>query len=112
MEERLWPEMPPDGKPLTKTKLAQLLKRFGIVPRQWRESGDEQDRTRGYMLADFQDAFARYVPLYAQKSRDIVTDGTLASVFADSEGVTHPDSSSSLSLDGRQQASGNASTVH
>jgi putative DNA primase/helicase len=58
MEGHPWPEWK-DGRPLTATQLARLLKPFGIGPEKWRE-GEHRTR-RGYALADFEDAFARYL---------------------------------------------------
>jgi putative DNA primase/helicase len=47
------------GKPITPNGLARLLQPFGIAP----ESIRIGDRTpKGYQLARFQDAFARYLP--------------------------------------------------
>ena len=45
---------------MTGKKLAGMLKPYGIEPRQERR-GDRVER--GYLTADFADAFARYVPL-------------------------------------------------
>jgi hypothetical protein len=47
------------GNPLTAVQLAKLLKPFGIRPRLQRE-GDKTGR--GYLVEDFADAFARYLP--------------------------------------------------
>ncbi len=58
MEDRPWPEWS-HGRPLTKRSLARLLEPFGIRPTQFRIGGD---KTRGYALAVFVDAFARYLP--------------------------------------------------
>src|SRR5262249_32850797 len=55
-EDRPWP----DRLPLTKAQLARLLAPFGIratiVP------GSRTHVSRGYLAADFADAFARYLP--------------------------------------------------
>jgi putative DNA primase/helicase len=66
MDGRPWPEFS-RGKPLTKAKLARLLKPFGIRPKTVR-IGD--DRAKGYELEDFKDAFSRYIP---PRNRDTVT---------------------------------------
>ena len=58
MEDRAWPEYR-RGKPITPRQLATLLKGFGIEPRTLRLDDDVR---KGYDLADFQDAFARYTP--------------------------------------------------
>ena len=59
LEDRPWPECS-RGKPLTKTKLARLLRPFGVV------SGSRRlpDGTtpKGYLLDQFPDAFERYLP--------------------------------------------------
>lgn len=57
MEHRPWPEWR-DGKPLTATGLAKLLKPFGVSPRTVRR-GDATGK--GYNRADLEDAFARYL---------------------------------------------------
>jgi putative DNA primase/helicase len=59
LEDRPWPEWR-RGQPLSKRQLASLLRRFGIKPKQLRVEGD---KTRGYDLADFADAFSRYLPI-------------------------------------------------
>ena len=45
------------------TKLARLLKPFGIVPKTFRESGDTT--LKGYSLSFFDEAFARYLPPFS-----------------------------------------------
>ena len=45
------------------TKLARLLKPFGIVPKTFRESGDTT--LKGYSLSSFDEAFARYLPPFS-----------------------------------------------
>lgn len=59
LEDRPWPEWR-RGSPLTPTSMARLLKPFGISPKQLRIDGD---KARGYELADFEDVFARYLPV-------------------------------------------------
>lgn len=58
MEERPWPEWL-DGKPISVRQLAKLLAPLQIRPHQLWSSGEN---VRGYDLADFNDAFARYLP--------------------------------------------------
>ena len=58
MEHRPWPEFS-HGKPITKVQLARLLRAFGIVPGTVRR-GDLT--SKGYRRAQFNDAFASYVP--------------------------------------------------
>jgi putative DNA primase/helicase len=58
IEGRPWPEWKA-GKPITPTGLARQLARFGIKP----DSHRIESRTpKGYLLAQFEDAFARYLP--------------------------------------------------
>ncbi len=75
LEERPWAEWG-KGKPLSKCQLAKLLRPFGIRPRVQRV---RSETPRGYVAADFEDAFARYLPLepqQAQQSRnDAASDG-------------------------------------
>lgn len=56
MFDRPWPEFM-HNKPITKTKLARLLKPFGIHPMTFRK-GDEL--RKGYSVQSFHDAFSRY----------------------------------------------------
>jgi len=57
-EDRPWPEWK-HGQPLSTRQLAKLLAPFGIVPAQWWENSRA---TRGYLLPDLEDSFARYLP--------------------------------------------------
>ena len=58
MEDRPWPGYR-KGWPITKHQIARLLAPFGIRPKQlW----IDQNKTRGYERADFEDAFSRYLP--------------------------------------------------
>ena len=65
MEERPWPEWS-RGKPLTAATLARQLRPFGIQPKQIR-IGDTS--VKGYLLADFQDSFRRYLPPEAKRAK-------------------------------------------
>jgi hypothetical protein len=56
MEHRPWPEWR-NGRPITAVQLAGLLARYGIRPDTHR-FGDTT--AKGYLLAQFADAFARY----------------------------------------------------
>ena len=56
MEDRPWPELC-GGRPITKAKLAVMLRPFGIAPKLLREG---KAVYRGYVVADFRDAFERY----------------------------------------------------
>ena len=58
MENRPWSEWR-NGKPMTPAALARLLAPFGITP------GTKRDREatfKGYLLSDFREAFATYLP--------------------------------------------------
>jgi hypothetical protein len=57
MNDRPWAEWK-NGKPLTETGLARLLRPFGVVPQQKQIDGI---RFRGYFRADFEDAWERYI---------------------------------------------------
>jgi putative DNA primase/helicase len=57
LESRKWPELN-NGKPLSKNRLATLLQPFGVAPQVLRIG---KRTPRGYRLADFADAFSRYL---------------------------------------------------
>ena len=59
LEDRLWPEFN-NSKVITPAQLARLLKPFGISPRDIRLGA--QAGIKGYVLADFMDAWSRYLP--------------------------------------------------
>jgi putative DNA primase/helicase len=54
-----------NGKPLSKTGLARMLKPFKIHPDKWREG---TNTIRGYLLADFEEVFARYLDVEAPQT--------------------------------------------
>ncbi len=58
MYDRPWPEYS-HNKPITKTKLARLLKPFGIHPMTFRIG---HELRKGYSAQSFLDAFSRYTP--------------------------------------------------
>ena len=58
MEERPWGEFGRTEKPITATKLARMLTRFGIVSGTKRAG---QVTFKGYSREDFNDSFARYL---------------------------------------------------
>jgi putative DNA primase/helicase len=58
LEGHPWAEMGRSGKPLTQNRLARMLKPLGIAPGL---VGPKADRKRGYRLADFREAFDRYL---------------------------------------------------
>jgi hypothetical protein len=55
-----WAEYGRNDKPLTKNKLARLLKPLGIAPEQIRFTAD--DSRKGYWRHHFDEAFERYLP--------------------------------------------------
>ncbi len=63
MEDRPWPEFN-RGKPLSPNLLARLLRPFDIRPRGIRVG---PTTPKGYRLADFEDAFSRYLPSQPQQ---------------------------------------------
>ena len=69
MTDRPWPEAH-RGHPITATWLARKLHGFGISTSTIRINAE---RLNGYTLADFADAFARYVPEEGESKRDSVT---------------------------------------
>ena len=78
MEERPWPEWS-KGKPITKQKVASLLKPFGIRPKPVWKPGD--GTKRGYMREAFDEAFSRYLSVRSvrtQVAQQVTgkTDGT------------------------------------
>lgn len=58
IEESPWGDLN-KGKPVSAHRLAKLLKPYGIYPRMIRFS---EGVSRGYLKADFEDAWERYVP--------------------------------------------------
>jgi Protein of unknown function (DUF3631) len=58
LEGHPWAELGRSGKPLTQNRLARMLKPLRIAPTM---IGPETDRKRGYKIADFSDAFDRYL---------------------------------------------------
>jgi uncharacterized protein DUF3631 len=58
LEGRPWAELGKNRKPLTQNGLARRLKSPGIIPK---NVGPEDARVRGYILADFKEAFERYL---------------------------------------------------
>jgi hypothetical protein len=58
IEGRPWAEGR-NGKPITKTGLAKLLRPFGVAPQKWRDRS--LGTVRGYYRSDFEEVFARYL---------------------------------------------------
>lgn len=71
LEDRPWPEWS-KGRPLSKTAMANLLRPFGVRPRTIRYGSETP---RGYRLADFTDAFSRYLPSQPQQPQQARNDG-------------------------------------
>ena len=69
ISDRPWPEVC-RGRPITERWLARNLSAFGIHSKTLR-IGD--DRAKGYEIADFRDAFDRYLPEQGDFIRDSVT---------------------------------------
>ena len=63
-EEKRWATYS-RGKPLTPHSLAELLREYGIQPRQL---GGKGSNVRGYSRDQFEDAFARYLPAKTPES--------------------------------------------
>jgi hypothetical protein len=61
MQDRPWPEMPGTAKPLTAAKFTRTLGKFGITRRRLINPETKRAGDWGYRLADFQEAFARYL---------------------------------------------------
>ena len=59
LEDRPWADGG-DGPGITQRRLAQLLKPFGIAPKSVRLG--RASTPKGYTAAQFEDAFARYLP--------------------------------------------------
>jgi hypothetical protein len=59
LEERPWPEFGKSRKPITVRQLARLVEPFGIKPKTIRLK--DQTTAKGYDLADFTEAFERYL---------------------------------------------------
>ena len=71
MENRPWSEWR-NGKPITPAGVARLLAPFGIVPGTKR--GGEAT-FKGYLLSDFMEAFATYLPLKPSHRHNPITTG-------------------------------------
>ena len=86
MEDQPWPEWR-DAKPITTRQVAILLKPFGVQPRTIR-IGDHT--AKGYLLASFEDAFARYLPDQSVTASQTLETGACATDLSvtTSPGVT------------------------
>ena len=77
IETSPWGTFSRGGRPITAHRLARLLREFGVVP-----GGKMRDGSvtfRGYRLAAFDDAFARYLPAEAEQWNSANGDGHLSS---------------------------------
>lgn len=87
MEERPWSEYGGNGSWIRPKQLALLLRPFGILPKSVRIG---ENTPKGYLLDDFEDAFARYLPRgsanatpqQSSNSADM-GEGASAAVFTD-----------------------------
>ena len=70
IEGRPWAEFGKNQKPISKNQLANVLREFNIHPHGVRIGADTP---RGYELADFADAFSRYLPDKAIPQCNIAT---------------------------------------
>ncbi len=71
LEGRPWPEFGKPPKPITANGLARLLRRFSVAPHTIKLPGG--DTAKGYLAADFADAFARFVQKPVFGNRNPVT---------------------------------------
>lgn len=85
LDSRPWPEWR-GGKPITARQIARLLQPFGIRSRQFRLSPTVTG-VHGYRLADFDDAFSRYLP--ARTATTLQPSNGAA--FGDSRSATPPE---------------------
>jgi hypothetical protein len=70
LEDKPWPEFGKSGKPITPNQVARLLGRFGIRSRTIRTS---DGTSKGYLRADFEEDFARYLRPTPFSNRNSVT---------------------------------------
>ena len=77
-EDRPWMEWK-GGRPLTVRQLARLVGRFDVSPKQIRLG---ETTCKGYLLEDFGDAFARYLPPSDPKHPKQASSGAENSLFA------------------------------
>jgi putative DNA primase/helicase len=76
LEHRPWPEWK-NGRPITVRQVATLLRPFKIRPKDIRlaDPAAPKDNAKGYQLAQFADAFRRYLdPEHDPRHRDRLTD--------------------------------------
>jgi putative DNA primase/helicase len=88
IEGHPWEEMGKAGKPLTKNKLARMLKPLGIVPGM---VGPENARLRGYKLSQFEEAFSRYLLPEGDSNRPSVQPSEKSKTYDDSKPYSQDD---------------------
>lgn len=75
IDEAPWPTYA-KGKPMTARHLSRLLHPYGIIPRSIRIS--DTSTPKGYIVADFADAFRRYLPPICNNATSQPTSGFTA----------------------------------
>ena len=80
--------------PITQRQVAGLLKNYKIYPRTIHPTGRADDSPRGYQWADFDDAFARFLPtdphIHTSRTAEISAQGSVrmcGSATAQCDGV-------------------------
>jgi hypothetical protein len=68
IEGHPWAEYGRGIEPITKNRLARLLKPYKITPGTIRIGRGPKDTAKGYKLAQFSDVFARYLPAHSSQS--------------------------------------------
>lgn len=88
VDGRPWAEVN-GGRPITPTRLAKLLRPFGLRSRDQRGNSDLPGSPvrKGYDRAEFEDAFARYLPPI--ESAGVTSDATAATGSDSHENVQH-----------------------
>jgi putative DNA primase/helicase len=118
-EGRPWAEMGKTGKPLTQAKLVRMLKglRCGIAPKQIRvlhqggiTGGVIEKQVRGYVFADFEEAFERYLPPKGGSKCHSVTNPINTGTSDDSK-VSQPEDLVTLSKREKSNNDGRFDTV-
>lgn len=77
LEDRPWAELR-HGRPLTTNYLARLLRPYGIAPRQVRIG---ETTSKGYVLSELEDVFARYLPASNRNTRNNALESTTYADF-------------------------------
>jgi len=80
------------GFPISERQIARLLKPFGIAPKTIRVSKGAvtvgADTLKGYVLADFEDAFVRYLPHAGADATEAMSEEELREAIKDYAGAT------------------------